>query len=93
MELLILTTVGVLATELSYLPQIILLHKRKKCKSISLSFVVLNILGRICIAITSFHYDPILSVGFITGSVLRIVLICQVLYYRKSKKKKKKKNK
>jgi len=82
----ILMYIGIAFSELSYIPQIWKLHKKKKAKQISLYFPVMNIVGRLCIAIATFDINIILSMGFVIGTLLTIIFTWQVVHYKIKKK-------
>lgn len=86
----IITIIGVILSEVSYLPQVIHLYRRKKSKSISIAFCIINIIGRLIIASVTIESNPVLSIGFYIGSTLRIIFTTQVFYYRRKQNGRKK---
>lgn len=79
----LLGTAGIWCIELSYLPQIMRLYKRKDAEDISLFFPGLNMVGRIMAMIYATHVgEQVLAVGFMVGIMMRGTLLAQVIYYR-----------
>ena len=80
----LLGSAGLIAMEVSYLPQIARLFRLKRADELSYSFPALNLAGRLC----AFAYsvavgNNIFTVGFFVGSVLRLTLLVQIMMYRR----------
>ena len=77
---------GLIATWLvegSYVPQLWRLYKLKHADEFSLLFPLLNLMGRIAgLAASILKQDAVFSGFFLVGIVVRLTLLCQVLYYR-----------
>ncbi len=79
----VLGSLGMIAVEASYLPQIMRLARRKSADDVSLVFPALNLAGRIlALAYSVYRGDSVFVTGFIVGAFLRGTLLCQVAYYR-----------
>ncbi|MCA1596876.1 MAG: PQ-loop repeat-containing protein [Chloroflexi bacterium] len=70
--------------EISYLPQIVRLHRVKEAHEFHVLYPLLNVLGRIIgfVASIALHRQDI-TIGFALGIVVRFTLLGQVLYYRR----------
>lgn len=80
----LLASVGMLAIEASYVPQILRLWRLKRADEVSFLFPGLNFVGRLLVAIYSFQQgQAVLALGFLVGMVLRLTLLCQVVWYRR----------
>ncbi len=76
-------SIGLLAIEGSYLPQIARLYRLKRSEDVSLFFPGLNLLGRVCALVYSASKNEHMFVaGLVLGIALRAVLLTQVLWYR-----------
>lgn len=79
----LLGTAGIWCIELSYLPQIARLHRRKDAEDISLFFPGLNMLGRLMAMLYAMHIsEQVFAFGFMVGLIMRGTLLTQVIYYR-----------
>ena len=79
----LLGSLGLLSIEVSYLPQIVRLHRLKRADEVSLFFPSLNGLGRLFALAYSLHsHQPVFVAGFLAGLMLRCTLLVQVIYYR-----------
>jgi len=79
----LLATLGMVAIEASYVPQILRLHRLKAASEVSVLFPGLNLFGRLCAVSYALHLqDPVLAIGFGVGIVLRATFFVQVLLYR-----------
>lgn len=79
----LLGALGIAFIEISYLPQIFRLYKKKVADDISLFFPGLNLLGRLCAFAYAMHASiEVFALGFLVGIALRATLFFQVLYYR-----------
>lgn len=79
----ILGSLGIWLIELSYVPQITKLFRRKTTQDISLLFPGLNLAGRLLAMGYSIAIDEqIFAIGFMLGSFMRATLLFQVIYYR-----------
>ena len=79
----IIAAVALWLVEGSYVPQIYRLFRRKSAESISVLFPSMNMVGRIMLSAYSIHMNTaVLALGFIAGVVVRLVFLCQVIYYR-----------
>lgn len=80
----ILAFLGMMAIELSYLPQIARLHRLKRADDVSYFFPLLNVAGRIlALAYSVARGEDVFVVGFLVGVVLRTALLAQVVWYRR----------
>jgi len=78
-----LGTLGLVAIEASYVPQIVRLWRRKQAQDVSLLFPALNLAGRLAVVAYALARDESVFVwGFVVGSLLRATLLGQVLLYR-----------
>jgi lipid-A-disaccharide synthase-like uncharacterized protein len=78
-------TVGIVAIEASYLPQIIRLFRLKRAQELSLFFPGLNLAGRLlALTYSALTGDHVFVVGFLFGSLLRFTLLLQVGWYRRA---------
>lgn len=69
--------------EVSYLPQILRLVRRRSADDVSIFFPALNLAGRLLALAYSIHRgDSVFVTGFVVGALLRGTLLCQVAYYR-----------
>ncbi len=76
-----------LAIEISYLPQLLRLHRRKRADDISLFFPAMNLLGRLMAMTFALSTGAeVLGVGFLLGAVVRAIFLCQVVAYREPRK-------
>lgn len=79
----ILGSLGIWLIELSYVPQITKLYRRKTTQDISLLFPGLNLVGRLLAMGYSMAIgEQIFAIGFMLGSFMRATLLFQVIYYR-----------
>ena len=79
----IVASLGIWLIELSYVPQIARLYRRKTTDDISLLFPGLNLLGRLMAMSYSIHIgEQVFAIGFMIGSLMRSTLLAQVVYYR-----------
>ena len=79
----VLGTLGMIAIEASYLPQILRLFTRKNAAYVSVMFPALNGAGRVLALIFAVHQgQTVFGVGFVVGISLRLVLLSQVVWYR-----------
>ena len=75
---------GMLAIELSYVPQILRLGRLKRADEVSYLFPSLNLAGRLCALIYSISTgSSVFGVGFFVGASLRLTLLLQVAWYRR----------
>jgi uncharacterized protein with PQ loop repeat len=80
-----LGTLGIVAIEASYLPQIARLYRLKHADDISLFFPSLNLFGRLLALTYSFlASESVFTFGFLFGAALRLTLLLQVAWYRHS---------
>jgi lipid-A-disaccharide synthase-like uncharacterized protein len=83
-SLLWIGTLGVIAVETSYVPQILRLHKLKQAEELSFFFPVLNLLGRaLALTYALGNHENVFSRGLIIGITLRAIFFAQVVYYRR----------
>ena len=74
--------------EVSYLPQLWRLYRLKEAEEFSFLFPGLNVLGRIAgLALAITQHSPLFGWFFVTGIVLRLALLTEVIYYRARTKK------
>jgi lipid-A-disaccharide synthase-like uncharacterized protein len=79
----LLGTLGIVAIEGSYLPQIARLHRLKRSEDVSVFFPSLNLFGRaLAVAYSISQGQTVFVLGFTLGIILRGVLLSQVVYYR-----------
>jgi uncharacterized protein with PQ loop repeat len=79
-----LGALGMLAIELSYVPQIVRLARLKRADEVSLLFPALNLAGRLCALIYSINTgSSVFGIGFFVGASLRLTLLLQVAWYRR----------
>lgn len=79
-----LGSLGMIAIEASYIPQIARLFRLRRADDVSLFFPSLNALGRVlALTYSVLSHQPVFVVGFIVGLVLRCTLLAQVVWYRK----------
>lgn len=83
-SLLWIGTLGVIAVETSYVPQIVRLHKLKQAEELSFFFPVLNLLGRALALTYAFaNHESVFSKGLVIGITLRAIFFAQVVHYRR----------
>ncbi len=83
-----LGSLGIVAIEASYVPQIARLFRIKRADDVSLFFPSLNAAGRVlALAYSVLSHQPVFVVGFMVGLVLRLTLLAQVIWYRKLAKR------
>ena len=83
-SLSIIGSIGMIAVESSYLPQIARLAKRKRSEDVSLMFPALNLVGRaLALAYALSRGDGVFGVGLAVGICLRATLLVQVAWYRR----------
>jgi uncharacterized protein with PQ loop repeat len=81
-------TLGIIAIEGSYLPQIVRLFRLKRAEELSLLFPGLNLAGRLlALTYSILTNDHVFIVGFLFGSMLRLTLLVQVAWYRGARKR------
>lgn len=74
---------GLVAMELSYLPQIVRLFRLRRADEVSVFFPALNVFGRLLALTYSYAKgEHVFTIGFLVGVVLRSTLLLQVVYYR-----------
>jgi len=79
----LLGTLGMVAIEGSYLPQIARLFRLKRAEDVSVLFPSLNLFGRaLVVAYSLTQGQSVFVLGFTVGILLRGVLLSQVVYYR-----------
>jgi uncharacterized protein with PQ loop repeat len=79
-----LGTLGVIAVETSYVPQIVRLRKLKQAEELSFFFPVLNLLGRgLALTYALLNNENVFSRGLMIGITLRAIFFAQVVYYRR----------
>lgn len=79
-----LGTLGVIAVETSYVPQILRLRKLKQAEELSFFFPVLNLLGRgLALTYALLNHENVFSRGLMIGITLRAIFFAQVVYYRR----------
>lgn len=79
----LLGSLGIVAIEASYVPQILRIAKLRRAEQVSLLFPGLNFTGRIlAMSYAMMSGDAVFGVGFMFGALLRGTLFVQVLYYR-----------
>jgi lipid-A-disaccharide synthase-like uncharacterized protein len=79
----LLGTLGIVAIEGSYLPQIARLYRLKRSEDVSVFFPSLNLFGRaLAVAYSITQGQTVFVLGFTLGIVLRGILLSQVVYYR-----------
>lgn len=75
---------GFWCMELSYMPQILRLWRRKRADDVSALFPALNVVGRILAFSYAMHQgQAVFALGFLGGSLVRITFMTQVIYYRR----------
>jgi len=80
----VLGTIGLLAIEGSYLPQIVRLFRLRRADDVSVFFPALNLLGRLFALMYALSkHENGFSMGLIIGMALRMTLLLQVLWYRR----------
>ena len=78
-------SLGLLAIEGSYLPQLMRLYRLKQADEISYLFPALNLFGRLfAFAYSVSTQNAVFTIGFFVGSCLRLVLLVQVAWYRRN---------
>jgi hypothetical protein len=78
---------GMLAIELSYVPQIVRLGRLKRADEVSYLFPALNLAGRLCALVYSISTgSSVFGVGFLVGASLRLTLLLQVACYRRPRR-------
>ncbi len=84
----LLGTIGVVAMESSYVPQLVRLFRVKHADEVSLLLPGLSLGGRLC-AIVYAHSQGqnVFVAGFLIGVLLRACLLIQVAYYRVQSRK------
>lgn len=80
----VLGTLGIVAMEASYVPQIVRLARLGHAEQLSVLFPALNLSGRLA----AFSYSvlvgqAVFGVGFFFGSLIRAVLLGQILVLRR----------
>ena len=79
-----LGSVGFLAIEGSYVPQIVRLFRTKRAEDVSILFPALNLLGRLfALSYAVSKGEDVFVVGLTVGVLLRVTLLLQVLWYRR----------
>ncbi len=79
----LLGTVGIVAMESSYVPQLVRLFRVKHADEVSLLLPGLSLGGRLCaIAYAHSQGQEVFAAGFLIGVLLRAGLLFQVAYYR-----------
>lgn len=79
-----LGSLGIVAIEASYVPQIVRLFRLRRADDVSVFFPSLNATGRVlALAYSILSHQPVFVVGFMVGLVLRCTLLAQVVWYRK----------
>jgi lipid-A-disaccharide synthase-like uncharacterized protein len=79
----LLGTLGMVAIEGSYVPQIARLFRLKHAEDVSVLFPSLNLFGRaLAVAYSLSQGQSVFVFGFTVGILLRGVLLSQVVYYR-----------
>ena len=74
--------------EVSYLPQLWRLYRLKEADEFSFLFPGLNVLGRVAgLALAITQHSPLFGWFFVTGIILRLALLSEVIYYRSRAKK------
>jgi lipid-A-disaccharide synthase-like uncharacterized protein len=80
----LLGTAGMVAMELSYVPQLVRLYRLKRAEEVSYLFAALNVVGRlIALAYSLLKGDPVFIGGFLVGTLLRGTLLVEVVWYRR----------
>ncbi|HEY1954554.1 MAG TPA: PQ-loop repeat-containing protein [Polyangiaceae bacterium] len=80
-----LGSAGFLAIEASYVPQIARLFRLKRADEVSYFFPALNLIGRVLALVYSMsEHNTVFVSGFVLGISLRVVLLAQVFWYRRS---------
>lgn len=80
----VIGSLGMIAVEASYLPQIARLARRKSADDVSLVFPLLNLAGRLlALGYSVAVGDRVFVAGFVIGACLRGALLVQVAYYRR----------
>jgi uncharacterized protein with PQ loop repeat len=78
-----LGSLGIVAIEASYVPQIVRLFRLRRADEVSLFFPSLNAFGRVlALAYSILSHQPVFIAGFMVGLVLRSTLLAQVIWYR-----------
>ena len=79
--------IGFWLIEGSYLPQIQLLYRLKEAEEFSLLFPSANLIGRVLALIYAFsRHESVFVLGFALGIVLRLILLSQVVWYRRRRR-------
>lgn len=79
----LLGSLGIVAIEGSYVPQILRLFRLKRAEDVSLLFPTMNLVGRLLALVYSLTQgDHVLAWGFFFGMMLRATLAAQVIWYR-----------
>lgn len=82
--LAIIGSIGMVAVESSYIPQIVRLARRRRSEDVSLLFPALNLLGRaLALTYALSRGDSVFGVGLTVGILLRGILLVQVAWYRR----------
>ncbi len=77
-------SLGLLAIEGSYVPQILRLHRLKRSDELSYFFPALNAVGRcLALAFAVSQGQHVFVAGFLLGILLRLTLLVQIALYRK----------
>lgn len=80
----LLGALGFWCMELSYMPQIFRLWQRKRADDVSALFPALNVIGRVLAFSYAMHQgQAVFALGFMGGSLVRLVFMSQVIYYRR----------
>jgi lipid-A-disaccharide synthase-like uncharacterized protein len=80
----LLGALGFWCMELSYMPQIYRLWRRKQADDVSVMFPTLNVIGRIMAFGYAMHQgQAVFAFGFLAGSLVRLTFMSQVIYYRR----------
>lgn len=80
-------TLGIIAIEASYVPQIVRLWTTKKADDLSVFFPLLNLTGRIFVTLYAWHLGSfVMGLGFLTGIVVRATFLSLVLGYKPRRK-------
>ena len=79
----LLGSLGVVAIELSYAPQLLRLYKLKRADEISYLFPGLNFCGRVlALSYALLVGNHVFTFGFLLGCLLRLTLLIEVYWYR-----------
>ena len=79
----LLGSIGLVAVEASYVPQLLRLYRLKHADEVSLAFPALNLFGRaLALTYSIMQHQPVFIAGFVVGITMRGILLGMVAWYR-----------